>query len=46
MSESKTIVSRVAKKHLDRTEMSSKNFHIVFNEAYDISLSLLLQSLL
>ena len=40
-SESKTIIGRAAKKDLDRTEMSNKNFCIVFCEAYDIFFPLL-----
>lgn len=33
-SESKAIIGRAAKKDLDRTEMSNKNFCIVFCESY------------
>lgn len=45
--ESYTIVGRATKKGLiEQKEISSKNFHIIFYEAYNIGFSLLLQSLL
>lgn len=40
-SESKAIIGRAAKKDLDRTEMSNKNFCIVFCESYGIFFPLL-----